>query len=232
MVGRPRLLFSAEHATCAVPPQLEAACASRRAQRLLQSHRGWDAGSLDIARFLAEYFRAPFVEAKVSRLVVDANRSPSHRSVFSELTDRLSPQQRLVLLQEYHAPHWSKVERLVQRLAQRGPVLHCAMHSFTPRWKGKIRNTEIGLLYDPRRGGERKVVLDLQARLRASTELTVHRNSPYRGISDGLPTRLRQKFPASNYWGLEIEINQKLIPRDLQHVKVALAEAIGAALNS
>lgn len=225
---RPVLLFSAEHATNAVPAQLISTFSERGAQKLLNSHRGWDPGSLEIARFLARHFKAPCVAARVSRLVVDANRSPRHRSLFSEWTSQLPTEERRALLAEYHRPHWSRVEDWVGQLAHRGPVLHCAIHSFTPRWEGELRRTEIGLLYDPRRQGERTAVIELQRALRASTGLRVNRNAPYRGISDGLPTALRRKFSEQTYWGLEIEVNQKLVPTGLEHVKKALASALSS----
>ena len=39
----------------------------------------------------------------------------------------------------------------------------------------------------------------------------MRRNDPYRGASDGLTTRLRARFPAGRYRGIELEVNQRLL---------------------
>lgn len=46
----------------------------------------------------------------------------------------------------------SQVARLIQELIIKGEkIVHISVHTFTPVLKNKIRNTEIGILYDPKR---------------------------------------------------------------------------------
>jgi len=89
-------------------------------------------------------------------------------------------------------------------------VLHLSVHSFTPAIDGRVRNADVGLLYDPARTAERRVCQQLQRALQsAHPELRVRRNYPYRGTADGFTTYLRRLFPDKQYAGIEIEINQR-----------------------
>jgi predicted N-formylglutamate amidohydrolase len=94
--------------------------------------------------------------------------------------------------------------------------VHVAVHSFTPVLNGAARRVDIGLLYDPARQGETSLCRRWRAALRDASgeKLTVRRNHPYRGVSDGLTRHLRTRFPAARYTGIELEINQKLLLRD------------------
>ena len=89
-------------------------------------------------------------------------------------------------------------------------MLHLSVHSFTPAIDGRVRNADVGLLYDPARTAERRVCQQLQRALQsAHPELRVRRNYPYRGTADGFTTYLRRLFPDKQYAGIEIEINQR-----------------------
>jgi predicted N-formylglutamate amidohydrolase len=87
------------------------------------------------------------------------------------------------------------------------------VHSFTPVLDGVVRRTDVGVLYDPRRPGERDLALELRRRLRAAHDWRVRLNDPYRGNADGLTTTLRRRFPENRYWGIELEVNQRLVKR-------------------
>jgi predicted N-formylglutamate amidohydrolase len=103
------------------------------------------------------------------------------------------------------------VENAVVKALRNGrSVLHLSVHSFTPRLRGVRRRTDIGLLYDPRRGPEAGFCALWKARLAdAAPRLRIRNNQPYRGTGEALTTSLREKFPASRYLGIEIEINQR-----------------------
>jgi predicted N-formylglutamate amidohydrolase len=177
---------------------------------LLRSHRGWDPGALEIARALARSLEAPLVAATTTRLLVDLNRSPHNRAIFSELTRGLSAADRATLIDQIHAPHWDRVRRALDGAEK--PVLHVAVHSFTPRLEGQVRDFEIGLLYDPARAVERGWAKRWRASLREhAPRLRVRLNAPYRGNADGLTTSLRRERGArheASYAGIELEMNQ------------------------
>jgi len=203
---------------------------------LLLSHRGYDAGALNMARELAHHFRAPLVYATVSRLVVDLNRSIGHRALYSDATHGLSRAERACLLARHYHPYRDRVEALVAEAVATGQrVVHISSHSFTPILDGRVRNADIGLLYDPARPGERALSAAWCAVLgRAIAPLRVRRNYPYQGRNDGLTLRLRRQHAASRYVGIELEINQKHVtarqcfPATLRR---AVVESLQRALN-
>lgn len=183
----------------------------RRHQRLLNSHRGYDPGSLELGRACARRLKAPLHFATVTRLLVELNRSIRHRSLFSIVTRSLSPAERETLLEKYYWPHLRKVEaEMAGAIAAGRRVLHFSMHTFTPQLDGKVRNADVGLLYDPRRPGEAELCAALRRDLGLRRpDLAVRMNYPYQGKADGLTTTLRKKWNAAAYVGIEIEVNQK-----------------------
>ncbi len=198
------LVLTCEHASAAVPARYRSLFAGEAG--LLDSHRGIDFGAHELARRLARGLSAPLVAGKVTRLLVELNRT---RRRFSALVpEALHPE----LLKTFWTPHHQEVARLVEAAAARSRLaLHVAVHSFTPVLGGERRNAEIGLLYDPRRRLEARFADAWHAALRArAPELRVRRNYPYLGRSDGLPTSLRRKLSATRYVGLELEVNQAL----------------------
>lgn len=48
-------------------------------------------------------------------------------------------------------------------------------------------------------------------------DLSVRRNYPYAGTSDGLTAYLRLRFPADAYAGIELKINQKHVVQSGRH---------------
>lgn len=204
----PRLLLTCEHGGHRVPGRWRALFRGQRRQ--LASAWGWDPGALDVARRLSRRLGAPLLAATTTRLLVDLNRSPHNPAVFSDRTRGLPRAERTALLDLHHRPHWDRVRAALA--ASGGPVLHVAVHSFAPVWRGVRRPFELGILYDPRRRGERSLAGAWKRSLEASAPaLRVRRNAPYRGNADGLTTALRRELGASRYRGIELELNQRLL---------------------
>lgn len=207
------VLVTCEHGGHEVPAGYEELF--RGARETLASHRGWDAGALDLAQRLARSLSAESRFATVTRLLVDLNRSPHHPRVLSEFTRPLSRSERAALLAEHHGPYRDAVEADVARLV-RGDrsVLHLGIHSFTPSLNGKVRRPDLALLYDPAREEERWLCHAWAQSLRARFPgWVIGRNDPYRGASDGLTTWLRRRHPGEHYLGIEVEVNQRLLDR-------------------
>ena len=100
------------------------------------------------------------------------------------------------------------MQRCIQTNSMSKRTVHLSLHSFTPELKGRIRDADVGILYDPRCLGEMQFALKLQRNLKKQAHLRVRRNYPYKGCSDGMTRYLRTKFPQSKYIGIEIELNQ------------------------
>lgn len=103
------------------------------------------------------------------------------------------------------------METAIQNLiTARHRVLHLSIHSFAPVLDGRIRRTDIGLLFDPRRNREREFCTRWRDGIRKSNPgLSVHFNLPYRGSMDGLTSAMRKRWREDAYLGIELEVNQK-----------------------
>jgi predicted N-formylglutamate amidohydrolase len=208
MAGR-RVVITCEHGGNSIPARYRHLFAGRTA--LLATHRGWDPGALDMARELARGLRAPLFESTTSRLLVDLNRSCGHPRLFSEATRGAPAATRAEILESCYRPFRDKVETCIATWIGAGRrVIHVSSHSFTPVLDGKRRNADIGLLYDPARASEAELCSRWQKALELrGPELSVRRNYPYSGTSDGFIKALRRRFPDHAYAGVELEINQK-----------------------
>jgi predicted N-formylglutamate amidohydrolase len=204
-------LITCEHGGNRIPAPYRRLFAGWRAA--LDSHRGYDAGALVMARALARSLPAPLVTSTVSRLLVDLNRSPGNPQMFSEVTRGAPAKVREDIVGKHYLPYRTKVERLVRQAVARGRrVIHISSHSFTPVLHDKVRSADVGLLYDPARAGEAALCAHWKAALGAiSPQLTVRRNYPYAGKGDGLTAYLRCRFPQGAYVGVELEINQRIV---------------------
>lgn len=224
-----KLVISCEHGGHRVPRAYESLFVGK--QRWLETHRGYDAGALAVARYLSRCFRAPLIFSTVTRLLVDLNRSEGHRQLWSEVTRGLSAAEREEILEWYYRPYRARVEEALQRGLRLHPsVIHLCVHTFTPVLNGRRRPTDIGLLYDPRRSAEAVLCRAWRRQLRAGRPTwRVHMNRPYQGRADGLATYLRQRF-SRPYVGIELEINQRLLAADRRPPR-RLCELLAASFD-
>lgn len=180
-------------------------------ESVLQSHRGWDPGTAELAAELGDALEAPVIAGLVTRLLVDLNRSRGHPRHFSEFSRKLSTGQREMLTQCYWRPHWDAYRRNIE---QSKALLHIACHSFTPELDGQRRNAEIGLLYDPTRARERHFARALSQSIRSQQpDLRVRMNYPYRGTANGLGQQHRRWFLQDRLLSIELEVNCSLVVR-------------------
>ncbi|MGE5468850.1 MAG: N-formylglutamate amidohydrolase [Ignavibacteria bacterium] len=234
--GRPfAFVVTCEHARNAVPSRYRGCFAGNEAA--LQSHHGYDAGALEMARALARALEAPLFDAQVSRLLVDVNRSPGHPRLYSEAVRQLPAQARGEIREAYYEPIRAQAEQAIRQAASAGKrVVHLSSHSFTPMLDGVERTADVGLLYDPKRVGEVALCKHWQRELAERLpDLRVRRNYPYRGTSDGFTAYLRRRLSGARYVGVELEINQRIMTaggvawRTLRRTLIAALQAALAA---
>ena len=210
----PALVITCEHASNAVPRFLHIP------KEVLESHRGYDIGAYGVYRRLVRRLHPDFyIAGKFSRLVIDLNRSENHPDILSEYSRELKEFTRdriFKIWKRHHDAVESFIAKAVanaeaQREGLGAPcVIHLGIHSFTPVLNNVVRNSDIGILYDPARAWETQVATSIIKEVQARAPgLKIRRNYPYLGKSDGLTTSLRKKFGTA-YVGIEIEINQKL----------------------
>lgn len=205
------LIVTCEHGGHALPPAFAPLFKEHRS--LLNSHRGWDPGALELAWDLAHALGAPCFASTTTRLLVDLNRSVGHRQLFSEITRPLARAARQEIIALHYRPYRDAVERKVARYIEAGrSVLHVASHSFTPVLDGVVRRADVACLYDPRRPTESDLAGRwLSAFARREPSLRLRRNYPYQGRGDGLTAFLRKRFPDAAYAGIELEVNQAFV---------------------
>lgn len=230
-----KLIVTCEHGGNRIPAKYWPLFKAHR--HLLDSHRGYDPGALALARDYAQALNAELVYSTTSRLLVELNRSDTHRQLFSEITQALPGEERERLLARYYYPYREWVDAQVREAVGSGVrVLHLSCHSFTPQLDGIERNADIGLLYDPRRSSEARLCRAWQRELRvADPQLVVRRNYPYRGYSDGLTTALRKRYGDARYSGIELEVNQKHALREAsawRALRKRLVESFERARNA
>jgi predicted N-formylglutamate amidohydrolase len=216
LASHPRLFVTCEHGGNRVPERYGRLFLGH--ESLIQGQRGYDPGALDLARSLAHAFSAPIYAATTTRLLVDLNRSPDHRAIFSKLTRSLGRAEKAEIIDRYYRPHREAVESALARFLVRGEtLLHIAVHTFTPVLRGATRKADIGLLYDPSRPLEAEFCIRWQqAFRRLAPGLHVRRNYPYLGTADGLATCMRSRFSPEAYLGIELEVNQRFPLGDQQ----------------
>jgi len=227
------LLITCEHGGNRIPAPYRPLF--RGAGKLLDSHRGFDAGALPMARELAAALKAPLLSSTVSRLLVDLNRSVGHARFHLAAVRDAGPAVREAIVERYYQPYRAQAGQYVQQAVKRGRrVIHVSSHSFTPVLDGDVRTADVGLLYDPARPGEVALCARWQAALKAlAPHLNVRRNYPYAGKGDGLTRELRRRYSPRAYVGVELEINQKHVegPADrFRAMRRAIIEALRAAL--
>lgn len=228
------LILSCEHGGNRVPSEWRHLF--RGKSWVLETHRGWDPGAREVARFLSTELGVPLVVGRVTRLLVDLNRSPDSATLWSKWTDALTTQQRTRIVRDYYTPYRDAIRSLAVGEIERGAhVLHVSVHSFTPVLRGQTRKAHVGLLYDPARRAERSLCTRLRAHIRrADPGLVVRSNYPYKGVDDSVTTALRQELDPRCYVGIEIEMNQRLCRRSpgLMRLSRALSVALTAVSQS
>lgn len=221
------LFLSCEHGGNDVPPALKHCFAGHAA--VLRTHRGYDIGALHLFHTLAPLAQET-THATLSRLCIEMNRSEGHPRQFSDFTKPLPGKEKEKLLHIWRTYRDDFTMRIRASIKRGLPVLHVAVHSFTPVLHGAERTMDIGLLYDPSRPSERAFCMAWRKAMhRQAPGLTVRMNQPYKGTSDGFPTTLRHTFP-HHYAGMELEVNQKFAKGNQMDPRIA--NALHASLSA
>jgi predicted N-formylglutamate amidohydrolase len=221
------ILITCEHASNQIPKKYTHLFTGMK--QILNSHRGWDIGALFLTKKISTALKVPYFPGLTSRLVVELNRSLTNPSLFSSFTKILSQAEKKELLEVHYFPFRTGIEKEIRdKIEKKAPVIHIAIHSFTPKLNGIARETDIGVLYDPKRPREKHWARQFKASF-ANSPLRVRLNYPYRGTSDGFPTYLRDKFPLNDYIGIELEVNQAWLDKKKElFVKLHLKQLIEA----
>ena len=197
----------------------------------LATHFAWDIGAAPLTLLLAERLRAPAVLASYSRLFLDLNRAPQDWDCSRPdmggipVPGNLAASDADRALREAIAR--APFDRAVSHFLTPRPAV-VSVHTFTPVMGGKLRETDIGVLWRKEcRMGERAL-----AELRKQSDFSIASNEPYdwhqsegytlrrHGLDHGLPC-------------LYLEIRNDLLSASADVTKVAdaLVPALQAQLQ-
>lgn len=181
----------------------------------LERHIAWDIGAAGVARRVAAKLNATLILQTYSRLVIDCNRPPevpSSIATLSEATEipgnvNIGPDDAAARRREIFQPYHDRIRaELDARQATGRKTILCAMHSFTPEYKGVKRPWHAAALYN-RGPGYALAVRDL---LKAEPGLAIGDNEPY-FVSDAtdytVPVHAERRFLPY----IELEMRQDLI---------------------
>ncbi|MFH2137851.1 MAG: N-formylglutamate amidohydrolase [Candidatus Omnitrophota bacterium] len=226
-----KILITCEHGANTIPFEYKKNFIKNR--QLLDSHRGYDRGAIDLYNVLKKDVADKAFICTVSRLLVDVNRSLHNPKVFSFISREFPAVSKQRVIAHFYAPYRNSVESAVAAIIKAGNrVVHFSVHSFTPVFNHHTRNADMGLLYDPRREAEKELCQRLAECLNSKhPELAIRFNYPYKGISDGGPAFLRSKYPEPDYCGIELEVNQKIVAGTPDRWK-ALQKSISACIKN
>ena len=197
---------------------------------IVATHAAYDIGALSMAIIIANILQAPLIYTKVTRLIVDCNRSMGSDELFSKFTNNSNSDLNKELIQRYYTKHRHTIEQAVIKAIQHHTyVVHVAVHSFTPQLNGFKRYCDIGLLYDQCRQVEQQLCRSIKETLFALHPLRIAYNYPYRGCGDGVTVWLRKQY-GDRYCGIEVEVNQDLYFQG-NHLWRQLSKNIGQAIK-
>ena len=144
------VLLSCEHASNALPPPWSW---PEEDAWIRELHWAWDPGAADTCRELADALKTTAVLSCFSRLLADPNRPPDSPELFRPRADG-----RVIALNQ-NLDHGEKLRRIVETYERYHSALDretqhsrahllFSVHTFNPEYEGKVREMELGILYD------------------------------------------------------------------------------------
>lgn len=201
-----------EHASHVIPPELGNL---GLADDMLLSHIVWDPGAAAVAQALSARLDAPLVMPRISRLVYDCNRPPHAPDAMAEQSEThrvpgnvgLSAAARQRRIDQVYRPFCDALAATLRHKMESGPApTFVSIHSFTPVYRGRARELDLGVLYD----ADARLADALIGLIEAEGVWRLGRNAPY-GPADGVTHTLAQHAVPRGLLNAMIEIRNDLI---------------------
>ena len=180
-------------------------------------HIAYDIGVKRVGGLLARLLDAVLVEQRYSRLVIDCNRTPGHRTSIPTISEAtpiaanhgLSADDRSAREEEIFRPYHDAIAAILERRASARRTILVALHSFTPVYDGTERPWHAGVLHETDGSVDDRVARAVLALLAAEPGLVVGDNEPYRLTAASDYTVPHHAWPSLGH--VELEIRQDLI---------------------
>ena len=127
----------------------------------LQSHRAFDLGASQVASELSNLLSCNLVMANFSRLLIDPNRGKDDPTLIPKLSEGKIIKgninismfeddiERSKRIHQFYLPYHKQINRFIDKSLDNGKIPKIlSIHSFTPIWKGKKREIDVGILWD------------------------------------------------------------------------------------
>ena len=225
------LLLIGDHAGNAVPERLDALGLDDESLHL---HIAVDLGVEQLGREMSRISGAAFVRQVYSRLVIDCNRAPDAPGSIAassdghtiagnvSLSQQARNQRRRMIFDPYQEAIASQLDRMRERELQ--PIL-ISLHSFTPVLGGLRRPWDIGVLHA---GANDSFAREVLAALRASSDLTIGDNEPYRMDQTDYTVPFHAFGSGMPY--IELEVRQDVLSDRLEMIADLLTRTLQGAV--
>ena len=156
-------------------------------KKILNSHRAFDIGASEVASELSNLLECNLVMANFSRLLIDPNRGDDDPTLVPKISEGkiIKGNLNISLLKNdieknkriniFYQPYHDQINKFINNAFSENKIPKIlSIHSFTPMWKGKKRETDVGILWD-KDDRLSKIFLN------SFTNLNLGNNKPYNG---------------------------------------------------
>mgnify|MGYP001365943825 CR=1 FL=1 len=130
-------------------------------KEILDSHIAFDIGAKEVAIYLSNILQCPLIMADFSRLLIDPNRGIDDPTLIMRISDNniiegnrniynfKKSKKKDERIKKYYDVYHNKISEFInlREKNKKFPSI-ISIHSFTPIWKNKKRDIDIGILWD------------------------------------------------------------------------------------
>tara|TARA_B100001057_G_scaffold456326_1_gene503618 strand:- start:411 stop:1151 length:741 start_codon:yes stop_codon:yes gene_type:complete len=209
-------LILCDHASNNIPPNFQNLGLDNK---LLDSHIAYDIGAKEVSIHLSRILNCPLVMSDFSRLLIDPNRGVDDPTLVMKISDdkiiegnknihnfRESVEKNKRIEDFYNTYHDKVSELIKQKIRNEQFPAIISIHSFTPFWKNKKRNIDLGILWD---NDERLPNIFFDYFEKNHQKLVIGNNQPYSGRLKN--DSIYKHATANGLSNILIEIRQDLI---------------------
>ena len=172
------ILIIVDHASNTIPDKYENL---KLTDSYLDSHIAYDVNIMNLAKNLSKELNSEIICGEHSRLFIDLNRGKSDPTLIAAISDKkiikkninITNKDKKFRIKEIYDKYHLSINSLIMKKKIR---LILSLHSFTPIFKGKKRNVEIGILSNEDRRYSQKLINKIRGK-----EYIVGDNEPYIG---------------------------------------------------
>ena len=206
----------------------------------MNTHIAYDIGAKEVAIHLSRILNCPLVMSDFSRLLIDPNRGVDDPTLVMKISDDKIIEgnknihnfnesvEKNKRIENYYNTYHDKVSGLIKQKIdnQKYPAI-ISIHSFTPFWKNKKRDIDIGILWD---NDERLPDIFFKYFKENRPDLIIGDNQPYTGRLKN--DTIYKHATVNGLSNILIEIRQDLITKksDQKHFAEILSKPL--LLNS